>query len=88
MKILQTKRSFRTEFKRQMRLAITAAIGFTIAFAWRNAVFDTFLLYVSRVLDVSADHYLSEIYTAIAITLFGVLLILITSKLLRERGKW
>jgi putative Mn2+ efflux pump MntP len=84
MKLLQTRRSFRLEFKRQLRFAITAAIGFSIAFAWRNSIFDAFQSYVSRVLDVPIGHYLTEVYTAIAITLAGVILILITSKILKE----
>jgi len=84
MSIFETKRSFRKEFKRQIRLALVAAIGFTIAFAWRNAVFDAFQSFVARFLDVAPDHYLSELYTAIVITLFGVILIFITSKLLQD----
>lgn len=84
MDVFQTKKSFRKEFKRQIRLALVAAIGFTIAFAWRNAVFDAFQNFVARFLDVAPDHYLSELYTAIVITLFGVILIFITSKLLQE----
>lgn len=84
MKIFQAKRSFKAEFKRQIRLAVTAAIGFTIAFAWRNAIFEAFQSFVSRFLDVPIGHYLSETYTALAITLGGVLLILLTSKVLRE----
>lgn len=84
MKIMQTKRSFRLEFKRQIRLAVTAAIGFSIAYAWREAIFDTFQSFVTRFLDVAEGHYLSESYTAIAMTLAGVLLILLTSKLLKD----
>ena len=84
MNVLNTNRSFRLEFKRQIRLAITAAIGFTIAFAWRNAIFDGFLSFVSRMLDVTEDHYLTEVYTAIAITLVGVIFIFLTAKILRE----
>ncbi|MEM4259209.1 MAG: DUF5654 family protein [Candidatus Pacearchaeota archaeon] len=84
MDILKTSRSFRTEFKRQVRLALVAAIGFTIAFAWRNAVFDAFESYVSRLMDIPLAHYMTEIYTAIAITLVGVIVILFTSKLLKE----
>ena len=82
--LLTMKKSFRLEFKRQIRLAIVAAIGFTIAFAWRNAVFDLFQSYVAGLLSLAQGHYLTEIYTAIAITIFGVILILITSKLLQE----
>lgn len=85
MKILQTKRSFRAEFKRQIRLAITAAIGFSIAYAWREAIFDTFLSFVTRFLDLNENHYLTETYTAVLITIAGVLIILLTSRILRER---
>ena len=84
MGFFRAKRSFRKEFNRQIRLAIVAAIGFSVAFAWRNAVFDLFESYVARFLDIQIGHYLTEIYTAIAITVAGVLLILITSKLLKE----
>jgi len=84
MKIFDTKRSFRKEFRHQIRLAIVAAIGFSVAFAWRNAIFDAFQSFVARFLDIESGHYLTEIYTAVAITLAGVILILITSKLLKE----
>ncbi len=84
MKIFQKKRSFKREFKRQIRLAIMAAIGFTIAFAWRNAVFETFQSFVSRFLDITPDHYLTETYTAVGVSLLGVIFIFITSKLLRD----
>jgi hypothetical protein len=84
MNIFKTRRSFRKELRRQIRLAIIAAVGFTVAFAWRNAIFDFFHNFVSRLLDVAPDHYLTETYTAIAITIAGVLFILITSKLLKE----
>ena len=84
MGFFDIKRSFGQEFKRQIRLAVVAAIGFTIAFAWRNAVFDAFQTYVARILDVQVGHYLTEVYTAIAITIAGVILIFFTSKILKE----
>jgi len=84
MSIFDTKRSFRKEFKRQIRLAVVAAIGFSVAFAWRNAIFDMFENFVARFLDLQIGHYLTEIYTAIAITLVGVILIMLTSKILKE----
>lgn len=84
MKIFNTKRTFRREFKRQLRLAIVAAIGFTVAFAWRNAVYDTFQNWIARILDITPQHYTTETYTALGITLFGVLAIFITSRILRE----
>jgi len=76
MKYFEVKRSFKKEFRRQIRLAILAAIGFTIAFAWKRAIFDSFQSFVTR---------FSETYTAIAITLVGVLLIFISSKILRDK---
>ena len=79
------RRSFRLEFKRQLRLAIMAAIGFIIAYAWREAIFATFQDFVSRALNISPDHYLSQTYTAIAMTLAGVILIFFTSKLLKDK---
>ncbi len=84
MRIFQTKRSFRKEFKRQIKLAIIAAVGFTVAFSWREAIFNTFESFIVRFLDVTKDHYLSQVYTAIATTFAGVIVIFITSKLLRE----
>jgi hypothetical protein len=86
MKMLKTSRTFKKEFRRQLRLAITAAIGFTIAFAWRNALFAFFENLTSRLLDVPKEHYLSEVYTSTVITLTGVILILITAKVLKERA--
>lgn len=84
MQIFNTKSSFRKELKRQIRMAVVAAIGFTIAYSWREAIYDTFNNFVARFLQVSPDHYLTHNYTAIAITLAGVLAILATSKLLKD----
>jgi putative Mn2+ efflux pump MntP len=85
MEIFNTKRSFKAEFKRQLRLAIAAAVGFTVAYAWRTAIFDGFQSFTTRLLDIPTGHYLSETYTSIAITLAGVLFIMITSKLLKDK---
>jgi hypothetical protein len=84
MKVLQTSRSFKKEFRRQLRFAITAAIGFTVAFAWRNAIYDTLHNFVSRILDISPTQYTSEVYSAIAITVLGVILIFVTARILKE----
>lgn len=84
MQILKTKKNFRQEFRRQIRLAITAAIGFTIAYAWRESIFNAFNNFVSRFFDLTKDHYSTQIYTAITITVFGVALIFITSKILKD----
>lgn len=86
IKIHDTKRSFKKEFRRQIRLAVTAAIGFTIAFAWKESVFNAILNFTSRLLDLAPEHYTTKIYAAIFITLLGVLLIFLTSKMLKEKN--
>jgi hypothetical protein len=86
MKFKKPKKTFRQEFKRQVRLAVTAAIGFTIAFAWREAIFQSFENLVGRVLDLAPEHFTTQIYTAISITVAGVLLIILTSKILKEKN--
>ena len=84
MNSLKTSRSFVKEFKKQVRFAIAAGVGFLIAFAWRESIFGTFLNFVSRFLDVPSTHYLTEVYTAIALTFIGVVFLLITSKILKD----
>lgn len=82
--MLKTHKSYKKELKKQLRLAITAAIGFTIAYGWRNAIYDSMQNYVARALDVMPNHYLTEVYTAIALTIVGVLILVPTSRLLSE----
>lgn len=84
MPIERPKRSFRSEFKRQIRLAVTAAAGFLIAYAWRDAIFNAFESFLVRFLDVTPGHYLTQTYSAVLTTIVGVLIIFISSKLLRD----
>ena len=70
------------EFKRQLKLGIIAAIGFTIAFAWRDAVFNSIQSFVERFTDTT-NILLSNVLTAVFITVIGVILIYITSKIFK-----
>ena len=83
MKIFKTRRSFRKEFKRQIRLAVIAAIGFTVAFAWRNAIYEAFKGIVEKFISTT-QFAATEIFTALTITIIGVALIFITSRILKE----
>ena len=83
MHLFKTKRSFRTEFKRQLRLAITAAIGFSIAFSWRNALYDAIHEAVLR-FTTNTQGIQSHIVTALVITILGVCIIFLTARLLRD----
>jgi hypothetical protein len=83
-KVFHVKKSFKKEFKRQIRLAVIAAIGFIIAFAWRDAIYRSAQNLVKQFTE-AANVVLTEIYTALFITLIGVILLSMTSKLLKER---
>jgi multisubunit Na+/H+ antiporter MnhB subunit len=78
------KKSFRAEFRRQLRLAISAAIGFSVAFAWRNVVWGWGQGFVNLVYN-STNVVLDEVLTGVAITFFAVILLFVSSKILREK---
>lgn len=84
MRLLRTRRSFKKEFRRQLRLAIIAAVGFTVAFSWRNAVYNSSKKII-EILTKSTQLIINELLTALFITLLSVLLLFFTSKLLREK---
>ena len=83
MRILKARRTFKKEFKRQIKYAITAAIGFTIAFSWREAILNSSREIISRFVDNARDALIG-VYTALFLTVLGVIVILITSRLLRD----
>jgi len=85
MRILKTKRSFKKEFKRQLKWAIAAAVGFTIAYAWRDAVLVSMKDIIAK-LAASNQAALTSIYSALIITFIGVLIILASSRLLRDKN--
>lgn len=74
---------FKNEFRKQMRLLIIVTIGFTIAFSWRQTIFDAVQTAVSSVFGTQG--FASSILTSVAITLFGLFLIYLTSHLLKQR---
>jgi len=84
MRLLKTKKSFKKEFKRQIRFALVAAVGFTIAFAWRNAIYNSAKEIVDK-FSQTTHVIMTEIYTAIFITVLAVILIFLTSKLLKDK---
>jgi multisubunit Na+/H+ antiporter MnhB subunit len=86
MKLLKSRRgrkSFKREFKRQVKYAIAAAVGFIIAFAWRDAIYNSTRTIIEKFTESSKD-ILINFYTSIFITIIGVLIIIISSKLLRD----
>lgn len=71
---------FKKEFRRQIRIAFAAAVGFLIAYSWREYVFS---LAKSLTGDMSiVMPNISNFLAALIITLIGAILIFISSKLL------
>jgi len=82
MRILKTKKNFRNEFKRQLRYAIAAGVGFLIIFAWREAIINSTKELVEKITESGTANNLS---TALVITIIGVLIIIVSSRLLRDK---
>lgn len=72
---------FKMEFKKQIRLALAAAIGFIIAFAWKDFVLKLTGDALSRFLELNP--ITSSLVLSIVVTFLGVLIILISSKILK-----
>lgn len=83
MRLIKTKKSFRKEFRRQMRYAIAAAVGFMIIYAWRNAIINSVEDLMVRFVS-STEVALTNLLSALFLTLLGVLIILASSKLLKD----
>lgn len=85
MRVLKTSRSYKKEFKRQLKFALTAAIGFTIAYAWRESIIQI-MHDASRNLALQAGFGTSPLYMPLFTTIIGVSLIFILSKLLKDKS--
>jgi len=77
-------RRFHDEFRKQARLLIVFTLGFTIAFTWRQTIFDlsqTFVQFITNVKDSSTLSILASIF----ITIVSIILIYLASQQ-REPG--
>ena len=83
MRMIKTKKNFRKEFKRQLRYAIAAGVGFMILFAWRETIINSTRDLVERFTETT-QVMATEVYTAMLLTVIGVLIILVSSKLLKD----
>lgn len=81
--LFKTKRSFRKELKRQVRYAIAAAVGFIIIYAWRESIINITQSFVEKFIE-NTQAVSSNILSALLITTIGVLIIVISSKLLKD----
>jgi hypothetical protein len=83
MRLLKTSKSIRKEFKRQLEIAIIAAIGFTIAFAWKEAILKIMENTAINLGNLTNLGY-SPLFMPILTTIIGVILIFILSRLFKS----
>jgi len=74
---------FQKELKREIRLLIIVTIGFSIAFAWRQTIFDAALSIIRSLFSLGPG-VTSSTMASMLITLIGLLLVLLTSKYLKD----
>lgn len=75
--------SFKKEFIRQIKYLVIFTLGFTIAFSWRETIFDATQSLVQWFLDIQSSTILS-ILTSITVTIFSIIIIWIVVKSFEE----
>ena len=83
-RFFRAEKRFVNESRRELRLLITFTLGFTIAFTWRQTIFDVSQEFIKFLTNTSNHSYLS-ILTSVFITLLSILLISLVSHWLKER---
>jgi ABC-type Fe3+ transport system permease subunit len=74
---------FKKEFIEQMRLLIVFSLGFTIAFSWRQTIYDSFETIVEYFTHAQNSVTLS-VLTSLLTTIVALVVIFFTSKLLKQ----
>lgn len=77
-------RNFQSEFKHQTRLIIIITLAFTIAFSWRETVFDLFVNFAKWLTNIENSATLS-ILSSTFITIVSLIIIFITAHILKDK---
>ena len=83
MHTLREKTRFKHEFRKQARMLILFTLGFTIAFTWRETLFDISQRLVEAVTNIKNSNSLS-ILTSTFITVLSLAVIYVTSHMLKD----
>lgn len=75
--------SFKREFKKQVRTFILFTFGFTVAFTWRQTIFDLSLSVVKWVTNIQNSAELS-LLSSILVTIVSLIVIFLTSHWLKD----
>ena len=79
------ERRFKKEFKREIRLLVIVTLAFTIAFSWRQTIFDIskdFIQFMTHFQNLAA----LSVLTSTFITLTSILLIIFVSFAIRDNS--
>lgn len=77
-------KNFENEFRKQVRMLIVVTLGFTIAFTWRQTIFDLSQSFVQFITHVQKSE-LSSILTSTFITFLSILIIYLVSHFLKDK---
>lgn len=72
------RENLRREYKKQLRFLIIVTLGFTIAFTWRQTLFDISLSFV-RFITTFNSSSAESIFASVIITVVSLILIYFTS---------
>lgn len=78
--VIRPAMGFKTEFKKHMVTAITAAFALIIALAWQDAIKEWISFFVARLGVLPQSVYLYKIYVAMAVTIVCVIAIILFSR--------
>ncbi len=78
---------FQKEFRKQIRLLLTFTFGFTIAFTWRQTIFDTTQSIINFFIHLQSTTA-SSILTSTIITLVSLLILYFSAHFLKERSSY
>ncbi len=80
-------RNFKKEFRRQLRLLIIITLGFTIAFTWRQTIFDLSSNFIGYLTNITNSSEL-DVLASTLITVVSLIIIYITAYILKDRVEY
>ncbi len=78
---------FKREFRKQLKTFFVVSAGFTIAFTWRQTIFDASEKLVQLIINIQSSSVLS-ILTSMFTTIISLLIMFVAIYLLKEPDKY
>ncbi|OIO80379.1 hypothetical protein AUJ84_03680 [Candidatus Pacearchaeota archaeon CG1_02_32_132] len=86
IKVLQRTKEIGSEFKKQASTAMIAGLSLLVALAWKDLIFKLIENYTSLTL-LEKYPFIADLYTAVLLTLIGVIGIMIISRWAKKPEK-